>query len=267
MKPRILFCDVDGTLVGRDLIISPHLKNAVSDWIKQGNLFSLASGRQFAGVYETACQELALTSPQVTMNGGQIIDPIKREVMHAEYIDDSDIQQILAYLEKSGLYYWVEKDFSVYNSTGESFPEIFGDVPFYHISKLIPRDISKAGIVPLSKEDDAKIHKELVLKFPNSHFVRLSSPFGDNWDITAKGATKHTGVLRVLTLLSLSREQSIGIGDGENDFPLLEACGYKIAMGNAKDDLKEIADYVTASYSEDGVAKAIYHLLENEKSE
>ncbi len=268
MKPRIIFCDFDGTLVGRDLIISPQVKSAIFEWIKRGNYFSLASGRQFAGAFETACRELQLTSPQITMNGGQIINPLTREILLAEYIDDDDIKEILSLLEKSGIYYWVEKDHAVYTSDGSSHPDLFGDVPFYHVSKLEVKNISKAGIVPTKESDDDLIHKQLVKKFPNTHFIRLTSPFGVNWDITAKGATKHTGVLKVMNMLTVARNVTVGIGDGENDFPLLEASGYKIAMGNAIQDLKSVADYVTTTYSEGGVANAITHLLTvYEKSE
>lgn len=268
MKPRIIFCDFDGTLVGRDLVLSPRLKEAVKLWLEKGNLFSLASGRQFAGAYEDACRELGLTSPQVTMNGGQIVDPVKRTIIQAEYIDDADIQNILDILNESTLYHWVEKDFSVYSSDGVPRPQEFGNVPFKHISELEQTQISKAGVDTEGNDEDSFVEEKLVSKFPNAHIVRLVSLFGVNWDITAKGATKHTGVLKVISMLNLPRESMIGIGDGMNDFPLLEACKYKIAMGNGIDYLKTIADYVTSSYTEDGVAKAIYHLLEeDEKSE
>ena len=53
----------------------------------------------------------------------------------------------------------------------------------------------------------------------------------------------------------------IGIGDGYNDFPLLMACGLKIAMGNAVEDLKAIADFIVPSVEQDGVAHAINRFI------
>ncbi|HXS15232.1 MAG TPA: HAD hydrolase family protein, partial [Candidatus Saccharimonadales bacterium] len=61
----------------------------------------------------------------------------------------------------------------------------------------------------------------------------------------------------------ISTEEIIGIGDGHNDFPLLMACGLKVAMGNAVDDLKAIADYIAPSVDEDGVADVIEKFILN----
>jgi hydroxymethylpyrimidine pyrophosphatase-like HAD family hydrolase len=57
--------------------------------------------------------------------------------------------------------------------------------------------------------------------------------------------------------LHLKKDEIIGVGDGYNDFPLLMACGLKVAMGNAVPDLKEIADYIAPSVVEDGVVDII----------
>jgi len=63
--------------------------------------------------------------------------------------------------------------------------------------------------------------------------------------------------------LKISREEIIGIGDHYNDFPLLMACGLKVAMGNAVDDLKAIADYIAPSVEKDGVADVIDRFVLN----
>ena len=57
--------------------------------------------------------------------------------------------------------------------------------------------------------------------------------------------------------LGINTHEIIGVGDGYNDFPLLMACGLKVAMGNAVEDLKAIADYIAPSVEEDGVADVI----------
>jgi hydroxymethylpyrimidine pyrophosphatase-like HAD family hydrolase len=70
-------------------------------------------------------------------------------------------------------------------------------------------------------------------------------------------ATKQHGIIEVARLLNISTKDIIGVGDGYNDFPLLLACGLKIAMGNANEELKKIADFVAPSVEEDGVATVI----------
>jgi hydroxymethylpyrimidine pyrophosphatase-like HAD family hydrolase len=76
-------------------------------------------------------------------------------------------------------------------------------------------------------------------------------------DVTSENASKLHGIVEVARILNIKTEDMIGVGDGYNDFPLLLACGLKIAMGNAVPELKEIADFVAPSVYDDGVATVI----------
>lgn len=75
--------------------------------------------------------------------------------------------------------------------------------------------------------------------------------------ITSPVATKLHSVIALCKLLHVKPEETIGIGDGYNDYALLSACGLKIAMGNAVPELKAIADFIAPSVDEDGVATII----------
>lgn len=70
-------------------------------------------------------------------------------------------------------------------------------------------------------------------------------------------ATKQSAIVKLAELLDIATSSFIGIGDSHTDFPLLMACGLKLAMGNAVDGLKDIADYVVPPVEEDGAAFAI----------
>jgi hydroxymethylpyrimidine pyrophosphatase-like HAD family hydrolase len=76
-------------------------------------------------------------------------------------------------------------------------------------------------------------------------------------DITHARATKQLGVFELAKILDIETHEIIGVGDGHNDFPMLMACGLKVAMGNAVDDLKAIADYIAPTVDNDGVADVI----------
>lgn len=75
--------------------------------------------------------------------------------------------------------------------------------------------------------------------------------------ITHVGATKQHAIFEAAKILGIETHEIIGVGDGYNDFPLLMACGLKVAMGNAVPELKAIADYIAPSVEEDGVADVI----------
>jgi hypothetical protein len=76
-------------------------------------------------------------------------------------------------------------------------------------------------------------------------------------NITDALASKLHGVVEVARMLHIKTEDIIGVGDGYVDFPLLMACGLKIAMGNAVPELKAIADFIAPTVDEDGVAVVI----------
>ena len=111
-------------------------------------------------------------------------------------------------------------------------------------------------------EIEMKKIDDLVKEFsidPRIHVQKLTA-----WDkrlmsldITSNMASKQHGILEVAKILHISTEEIIGVGDGYNDFPLLMACGLKIAMGNAVPELKAIADFIAPTVEEDGVATVI----------
>ncbi len=76
------------------------------------------------------------------------------------------------------------------------------------------------------------------------------------------GLSKATGIRRAVDYLGESMDGTVGIGDGDNDMEMVQQCRMGIAMGNADEKLKQIADYVTADILDDGIAKAIEHAME-----
>ena len=78
-----------------------------------------------------------------------------------------------------------------------------------------------------------------------------------NIEINAAGVNKGKGLLELGEILGISREEIMAFGDGDNDIAMLREVGFGVAMQNADEEVKAVADYVTGSNDEDGVAKAI----------
>lgn len=78
-----------------------------------------------------------------------------------------------------------------------------------------------------------------------------------NIEINAAGVNKGKGLLELGEILGISREEIMAFGDGDNDIAMLREVGFGVAMENADEEVKAVADYVTGSNDEDGVAKAI----------
>ena len=91
--------------------------------------------------------------------------------------------------------------------------------------------------------------------------VIVSSSLYNNLEINAIGAEKGEALLRLASILGLSREETMACGDGDNDFSMIRLAGTGVAMENGEESLKAIADYITGSNDEAGVAQAIEKLV------
>ena len=83
----------------------------------------------------------------------------------------------------------------------------------------------------------------------------------NNLEFTRKGVDKGQGLIHLANYLGIPIEETMAIGDTENDLEILKTAGISVAMGNSIEDIKKLADYVTLTNEEDGVAHAIEHFL------
>lgn len=103
---------------------------------------------------------------------------------------------------------------------------------------------------------DEMTEREVMEHLPGLSSSRWCDTFAD---INIKGIDKGTGVREYLKLRGMTKEEAISFGDGGNDILMLMNTGISVAMGNACDSLKNVADHITADIDHDGVAKAIRH--------
>lgn len=262
----VIISDFDGTLAGSDKIVPDEVKNAIKRLKEYDVTFLLASGRNFYGIISDSCQELGLTGPQITSGGGEIVDSSTGKVLSAEFIPHDDAQALFQLLTQKGIEFWMEKNFEIYTRGKKEFSNL-GPSVYKDLDAIIFENIPKVGILPITDVSlGEELEKELTDRFKRLHIVKSFSPVARAWDITAALGNKQEAVLKVAGILQVPTEQIIGIGDGYNDFPLLEACGYGVAMGNAHDELKAIADRITPPYQENGVAVFLNSVFESNAS-
>ncbi|MPN29713.1 Sugar phosphatase YidA [bioreactor metagenome] len=117
--------------------------------------------------------------------------------------------------------------------------------------------ILKAVVVDDDEKRLAGIRQEIL----STGKVSVSQSLRDNLEVMNKGINKGNAIRILGEIYGIKREEIIAMGDNENDISMIEYAGMGIAMGNAVDDLKKKADYITACYDEDGVAQAIEKLV------
>lgn len=242
VKYKMLVSDIDGTLcVGKpNSFPSDKVKNCISAAVDNGLIFTLASGRPFSMV-KYLTEYLGNTGPCIVDNGAVIIDGKTGEVIWEALLSMDRARRILELLQ--GCEY--------FRVSYESGPV---DNPKDIDISLKVRKVSVHDITPQKAEDLIQVVER---EFKNVACIKAASYKGDHLSdiyFSDIGATKQRSVFELGKILGIEKEEIIGVGDGYNDFPLLMACGLKVAMGNAVGELKAIADFVAPTVDEDGLA-------------
>lgn len=236
---RLLALDLDGTLLNENSEISPG--NA--EWVKRaqeaGVTVVLSTGRGFPSALPFA-EQLGLDNPMIVVNGGEIWR--KPHELHRRTLLDSDIVTRLHQLaQKHGdTWFWAYSTENIYNK--ERWVDDIGS-----------RDWLKFGYyteeLPVLQAILDEIQTWGGLEISNS------SPF--NLEINPEGVSKASALEEVCRLIGCDMSEVATVGDSLNDIAAIRACGLGVAMGNAQEEVKAAADFVTASHLEDGVAYMI----------
>ena len=230
---KALFFDIDGTLVSFETHrIPPSTIEALEAAHAKGLKIFIATGRPKAIINNLSeLQDRNLVDGYITMNGAYCF--VGEQVIYKSAIPQEEVKAMAAFCEKKGV------------------PCIF--VEEHNISVCQPNDKEVIQMTPFITEEE---EKEISPSIPTCEVGRWLPAFAD---ITAKGDTKQKGIDEIIRYFDIKLEETMAFGDGGNDISMLRHAAIGIAMGQAKEDVKAAADYVTAPIDEDGISKAMKH--------
>jgi Cof subfamily protein (haloacid dehalogenase superfamily) len=240
---KIIMMDVDGTLSNYSSTNMPLMPTvAVRNAIKktQGKiLIGVATSRPLSKM-KPIFEEIKFDCPCILHNGAQIIDPHNLETLWMKPLAHSALKPLYEIANKYGIHAYFSNFES--NVNLESYDQLLSNSVADVFYDGVDVEVSNSVLSELSKLSEIFVH-------------RLSSRWKGKYEfsITDKVATKENAIMEVAKLLKISSLEIVGVGDAHNDIPLLSACGYKVAMGNAVDEVKAIADLVVPSVEEDGI--------------
>ena len=259
-----VFLDIDGTLLNSRHQVMPCTQSHLQYLQGRGVPVILCSARPPKGVNLVA-EQIGLCGPAACYNGGLIIDDnytILRDVgidirlamdfrrFVAEQFPDLVVS---AYLYSV----WMVED--THHPLVEQEAEISGCTPLQGALKQIAASASHIHKF-LCMGDAMRIRaleKETARHFPQLMALRSKSTY---LDILPPEATKGSAAQVLLEHYGLSAKQAVAFGDSDVDVDMLQYCGLGVAMGNAPRQVKEAADYVTASNDEEGIYIALNSL-------
>jgi len=274
---RIIALDLDGTLTNSQKVITPRTFEALMRAQHEGVRIVLASGRPTYGISSLA-QQLQLAEFGgfvLSYNGGRIIDWRTEKAIYSQTVDTDLVPTLYTFAESAKLPIVTYQSNAILASfnEGEYLAEEarINGMPVV-VAKNFVADASaiQGGATKFLIPGEPQLLVDLEAKMKevlsNRMEIFRSAPFF--LELTPKGIDKAQSLQRLLAHLGMKREDLMAFGDGFNDLSMLEYAGMGVAMGNAVDEVKAIADFITISNDEDGIAIALEQLLyPNDKQE
>lgn len=241
-KYKAIIMDLDGTAMPfrKDAMPRPKVISAIKK-IKKFVRVSISTSRPLF-MARDIIKILGVNAPCSVNDSTKIYDPVKNKVLQTIYLD-----QKYAIVTKK-----------VFEEKKIPFSINIGNREFKYHGGPLPKRICGMFATDITEQVADNLVDAITDRTPVAAQKFHTWTPGTYWmTVTNALATKLHSVLTIAELIGVKPKEIIGIGDGYNDFPLLEASGLKIAMGNAVPELKAIADFVAPSVDEDGVATVI----------
>lgn len=274
MEKKILFIDVDGTLLNYQNELPASADKAIKEARKRGHRVYICTGRSKAEVYDDLWN---IGLDGMIGGNGSYVEDGSTVVMH-QLITKEQCRHIVDWLNSRGLAFYLESNEGLFASEtfstraipairkyGErkgkahaeelKIEDVFPEMIFH--GELYRDDVNKVSFVLDSYQD----HLDSVLEFPDLQAGTWGGAgevalFGD---LGVKNITKAHAIDELLKYLGAKVEDTFAFGDAKIDIPMLDYCHVGIAMGSGGTEIKEMADYVTDEVDQDGLYKAFVH--------
>ncbi len=267
MAYELLVLDIDGTLTNSNKEITPKTLQAIMEAQEEGIKVVIASGRPTAGIKDIA-RQLKLDQYGgyvLSFNGGKITNFQTGEVIYNETLPMEMLPSIYeeAVEHKVGIITY-EGDEAIAGNGIDEYNELEARINKIPLREV--EDFPNYVRFPVNKclltgkpEHMAEVEIKMKERFGNFLNIYRSEEFFV--EVMPQNIDKAYSLGKLLKHLELERSQMICCGDGFNDLSMIKYAGLGVAMANAKDTVKEAADYITTSCDEDGIAKVIYKFM------
>lgn len=238
---KLIALDMDGTLLKDDHNISEENRKVIEQVRQKDIEVMLCTGRHLTSCQEQA-KSLQLSSYLVTVNGSEIWDG-EGNLIERQTIPTESMERIMEVSNRHGGENWIA---SIHEVWRERMPDNLAD-----------HEWLKFGIDTY----DPKVKEGIISELIDDPNLELSNSSPTNIEINYKGVNKANALEKICKLTGITMEQVMVVGDSLNDIKMIQRAGLGVAMGNAQPDVKEVADWVTGTNMEDGVAQAIRHFV------
>lgn len=268
--PKLIVSDIDGTLLTPQERVTPRLRDALHRAHSAGTKIVLATGRPHRWVHPVLQQLPGLNPVCISANGAVLFDSESGKIISRQQLQPAVLSTLVsaasdALSDIGPVGVAVER---VGRSLNEPESELFRVSPEYHhtweaqdygvaeLSELTSRPAVK--LLLRSRELNSEKMYALIAPLIDESLGHVTYSMSEGLlEVSPPGVTKAQGLEKVAEFYEVPAEEVIAFGDMPNDIEMLQWAGYGVAMGNAVAQVKDIADYVTGTNEEDGLAEVL----------
>ena len=254
---KLVATDIDGTILIPEGDFTEGVKRCIKGLCEKGIKVVLVTGRMNAAAMLIA-KDLGLETPVISYQGGLV--KYNGETLYERCLTEEQAERIIEWAKEEKIHLNLYNDDILYSET--KCPEIerycnnlhtqytvksFCDVKKDKVNKLLAIDYNHPEKIDLFEKELPKIFPELYIIKSTPYFLEFSN----------KEASKYCAVRFLQKYWGIDEAETLTIGDQNNDIALLKAGGVKVAMGNATEELKSVANYITDTVFNDGFVKAM----------
>ncbi len=261
---RLAAFDLDGTLIGPDLTLSPRMKAAIAKAQAQGVVVTIATGRGPSPTDQYAAT-LNITAPLICFQGGIVYDYRARKVLHETRLDPAAVPIIVRLAEERGWNLQFECPDMIYLPRESDHPEELFELMKVSNWKRVDNFLTDLPETP---------HKFILAVHDRSERDALAAELRASFDQTLakitvvpshpilveglpRGMSKAVGLEWLAQQLNIKREEVLAVGDNDNDAEMLKWAGVGVAIGGGSPAALAAADWIAPPVSEDGAAVAL----------
>lgn len=268
MSYKLICIDMDGTLLNDKKTVNKENIEAIKKAHDKGVKIAICTGRLFASAKYFGAL-IGVQAPIIASNGAYIREKDRDEVIYESILGVDKCRKIQSVVGTYDFDYYYNRCDCVISA--KDYPEEYGYVAAnkvipdeYKVKLVKSHDINKTieedgdkilKCICMSRDREKLISAKQKLELFNE-FEIVSSGY-DNIEIMNKEVSKGHACGVLASFYNLSREEVMCIGDNGNDISMIEYAGMGVAMGNASDEVKKIANFITDTNNNSGVAKAI----------
>ena len=249
-----VFLDIDGTLLSDSFIIPPENLRAIKAAQEKGHLVFINTGRSWGNIPSVLMEQFKGFDGIISGIGSMIT--MGGETVYKSFMPEDLVKRIMEYVFNNPQYWALFEGVNdVYSLSNDTYALRDYQIPVENADDYVKicngDNIQVVAMGKTVPDDFRELFKDDLTVFQFETYA----------DLVKKGLNKAEGIKKAIEIAGIKRENTIAIGDSNNDFDMIEYAGVGVAMANSQQTILDIADYVTASNHEYGVAKAIEKIL------